>query len=313
MTRVSHQQPVATLIETDKSEKTHSEKLAHLRGKVRITHRRGVRFAHAYHAHRLTSLHSTKASQLVKALAKNHINRTGKTFSSKTSHASLDGKRATVTHDVHGHRRDYQHGKDGNQGERGDDTGGDASPQQQQQQERDNPPQPFSEALANGSAGDSWRNAHILSSRLFASELFLLEGDARLDALATAWCTALLLPDHVTQRTAEQHNASRQLRVIRQQEGPLPLTTLNTVRRALEHCVIHAASERTAEPAADDAQLFRSRETNLLIPLRALAAGRPVLQKAEERGSNITTSCEVGARDRSTSKKLKTRTISTSR
>ena len=268
------------------------------RARFATTLRNNVRFAHAHHAHLRGQARSANARRLAKALAKKRqgkaatarfaatrrptTTRTNNTTRAAQSARSTDRQRNAplrVTRD----------------GGNGGSKGGQQQQGGQQQEQRERKHDTRDDDLALSSADSASRVVAALP--MFAGSTALtLEGASRRDALARAWCDALLKPDR------SLHDAMKQLRTLRQHEDALPLATLAQVRQSLMDATARAASLRQNEASsAPNAtpRLQTAKETrNLLAPLLALVAGGPILAGREGRAASANAALEGIARAR---------------
>ena len=135
----------------------------------------------------------------------------------------------------------------------------------------------------------------------FAAHALTLAGSSRHEALAGAWCDALLKPGR------SLHDALSQLRALRRHEGALPLASLAQVRQSLMDATARAAAARQAGEASQAsaagaaARANASTETrNVLAPLLALVAGSPMLPNREGRAAGANAALDGIARARNT-------------
>lgn len=277
------------------------------RARFATTLRNNVRFAHAHHAHLQGQARSANARRLAKALAKK---RQGKAATARfaatrraptartTSNARAAQNARSTDHPRNTPLRVTRDGGNGGSKGGGQQQGG----QQQEQHQRKHNARDDDPALFSA---DSAARAVAALPVFAGSPALALQGASRRDALARAWCDAVLKPDR------SLHDAMRQLRTLRRHEGALPLATLAQVRQSLMDATARSAALRQAgqtsttseapstqhaAPRQDTAQEAR----NVLAPLLALVAGGPMLPVREGRAASANAALDGIARARST-------------
>ncbi|ALL70456.1 hypothetical protein K788_0001207 (plasmid) [Paraburkholderia caribensis MBA4] len=265
--------------------------------------RNNVRFAHAHHAHLQGQARSANARRLAKALLKK---RQGKAAATRfaaarrpaTGRSGSNARTAQNTRTTDRQRsaalRVSRDG--GNGGSRG---GGQQQDEQQQQRQQQRQQGKHDDDLMLDGADGTTGAARIVPE--FAAHALTLTGSSRHEALAGAWCDALLKPDR------SLHDALSQLRALRRHEGALPLASLAQVRQSLMDATARAAVARQAgeaSPASAAGMAARantSQETrNILAPLLALVAGSPMLPGREGRAASANAALDCIARARNT-------------
>jgi hypothetical protein len=246
--------------------------------------RNNVRFAHAHHAHRQGQARSANARRLAQALAKKRQGKaaTARFAAARRPAATRPGANARAAQGTRSADRpktaQQRITRDGGNG--GSRGGGQPQGEQQQRQRRDERARDGD--FAAGDIGGVNRAAAVAPE--FAAHALTLTGTSRRDALANAWCDALLEP------RASLHHAMAQLRTLRGREGPLPLATLAQVRQSLMDATARVATRIGAHPPADPAAAPITARPNsakqarhALAPLLALVAGGPLLAARERR------------------------------
>jgi hypothetical protein len=265
--------------------------------------RNNVRFAHAHHAHLQGQARSANARRLAKALLKK---RQGKAAATRfaaarrpaTSRSGGNARAAQNTRTTDRQRsaalRVSRDG--GNGGSRGGGQQQDDQQQQRQQQRREG--KHDDDLMLDGADGTT-NAARVVPE--FAAHALTLAGSSRHEALAGAWCDALLKPGR------SLHDALSQLRALRRHEGALPLTSLAQVRQSLMDATARAAAARQAGEASQAsaagaaARANGPTETrNVLAPLLALVAGSPMLPNRERRAAGANAALDGIARARNT-------------
>ncbi|BFG78924.1 hypothetical protein PTKU46_69570 [Paraburkholderia terrae] len=265
--------------------------------------RNNVRFAHAHHAHLQGQARSANARRLAKALLKK---RQGKAAATRfaatrrptTGRSGTNARAAQNTRNTDRQRsaalRVSRDG--GNGGSRG---GGQQQDEQQQRQQHQHGKHD-DDLMLDGADGTT-RAAGVVPE--FAMHALTLAGSSRREALASAWCDALLKPGR------SLHDALSQLRALRRQEGALSLASLAQVRQSLMDATARAALRRqagealpaSASSAGTAARTNTFKEArNALAPLLALIAGGPILPTREGRAVSANAALDGIARARST-------------
>jgi len=267
--------------------------------------RNNVRFAHAHHAHLQGQARSANARRLAKALLKK---RQGKAAATRfaaarrpaTSRSGGNARAAQNTRTTDRQRsaalRVSRDG--GNGGSRGGGQQQDEQQQQQQRQQQRREGKHDDDLMLDGADGTT-NAARVVPE--FAAHALTLAGSTRHEALAGAWCDALLKPGR------SLHDALSQLRAVRRHEGALPLASLAQVRQSLMDATARAAAARQAGEASQAsaagtaARANASTETrNVLAPLLALVAGSPMLPNREGRAAGANAALDGIARARNT-------------
>jgi hypothetical protein len=265
--------------------------------------RNNVRFAHAHHAHLQGQARSANARRLAKALLKK---RQGKAAATRfaatrrpmTGRSGANARAAQNTRSTDRQRNAaLRVSRDGGNG--GSHGGGQQQDEQQQQQQRQQHQhgKHDDDLMLDGADGTN-RAADVVPE--FAAHALTLAGSSRREALASAWCDALLKPGRSV------HDALSQLRALRRQEGALPLATLAQVRQSLMDATARAAARRQAGEAlpttpATATRTNTSKEArNVLAPLLALVAGGPMSRGREGRAASANAALDGIARARST-------------
>ncbi|MGT2475652.1 hypothetical protein [Paraburkholderia terrae] len=261
--------------------------------------RNNVRFAHAHHAHLQGQARSANARRLAKALLKK---RQGKAAATRfaatrrptTGRSGTSARAAQNTRNTDRQRNPaLRVSRDGGNG--GSRGGGQQQDEQQQQHQRGK----HDDDLMLDGADGTTRVAGVVPE--FAAHALTLAGSSRREALASAWCDALLKPGR------SLHDALSQLRALRRQEGALPLASLAQVRQSLMDATARVAARRQAgealpgSVAATAVRTNTSKEArNVLAPLLALVAGGPMLAGRERRAVSANAAFVGIARARST-------------
>ncbi|WP_109477464.1 hypothetical protein [Paraburkholderia sp. C35] len=261
----------------------------HTRARFATSLRNNVRFAHAHHAHLQGQARSANARRLAKALAKK---RQGKAATARFAPTRRPATTRTGTGAPGARNADRQRNAPlrvtrdgGNGGSRGGGQQQDQQQQQKQQQRQHGNHDDLS--MLDGTHGKH-RAAGAMPE--FATHALTLSGTARRDALASAWCDVLLQPGRPL------HDAVAQLRVLRQREGVLPLTSLAQVRQSLMDATARAANTR--QQAGGEARPADSVH-HVFAPLLALIAGSPLLPARERRATGACAALDGLARMRS--------------
>ncbi len=268
--------------------------------------RNNVRFAHAHHAHLQGQARSANARRLAQALLKK---RQGKAAATRfaaarrpaTSRSGGNARAAQNTRTTDRQRsaalRVSRDG--GNGGSRGGGQQQDDQQQQQQQRQQQRQQGKHDDDLMLDGADGTTNAARVVPE--FAAHALTLAGSTRHEALAGAWCDALLKPGR------SLHDALSQLRALRRHEGALPLASLAQVRQSLMDATARAAAARQAGEASQAsaagaaARANASTETrNVLAPLLALVAGSPMLPNREGRAAGASAALDGIARARNT-------------
>jgi hypothetical protein len=271
----------------------------HARARFATSLRNNVRFAHAHHAHLQGQARSANARRLAKALLKKRQGKAAATRFAATRRPTT-GRSGTNTRAAQNARNtDRQRSAalrvsrdGGNGGSRG---GGQQQDEQQRQQHQHG--KHDDDLMLDGADGTN-RAAGVIPE--FAAHALTLAGSSRREALASAWCDALLKPG------GSLHDALSQLRALRRQEGALPLASLAQVRQSLMDATARAAARRQAGEAlpktpATATRTNTSKEArNVLAPLLALVAGGPMSRGREGRAVSANAALDGIARARST-------------
>ncbi|WP_054932298.1 hypothetical protein [Paraburkholderia caribensis] len=267
--------------------------------------RNNVRFAHAHHAHLQGQARSANARRLAQALLKKRQGKAAATqFAAArrpaTSRSGGNARAAQNTRTTDRQRsaalRVSRDG--GNGGSRGGGQQQDDQQQQQQRQQQRQQGKHDDDLMLDGADGTT-NAARVVPE--FAARALTLAGSTRHEALAGAWCDALLKPGR------SLHDALSQLRALRRHEGALPLASLAQVRQSLMDATARAAATRQAGEASQAsaagaaARANASTETrNVLAPLLALVAGSPMLPNREGRAVGANAALDGIARARNT-------------
>ncbi|BDC44266.1 hypothetical protein [Paraburkholderia terrae] len=265
--------------------------------------RNNVRFAHAHHAHLQGQARSANARRLAKALLKK---RQGKAAATRfaatrrptTGRSGTNARAAQNTRNTDRQRNAaLRVSRDGGNG--GSRGGGQQQDEQKQQQRQQDQHGKHDDDLTLDGANGTKRAAGVVPE--FAAHALTLAGSSRREALASAWCDALLKP------ARSLHDALSQLRALRRQEGALPLASLAQVRQSLMDATARAAARRQAgealpsSVAATAVRTNTSKEArNVLAPLLALVAGGPMLAGRERRAVSANAALDGITRARST-------------
>lgn len=261
--------------------------------------RNNVRFAHAHHAHLQGQARSANARRLAKALLKKRQGKAAATRFAATRRPTTGRSGTNARAAQNARTTDRQRSAaalrvsrdGGNGGSRG---GGQQQGEQQQQHQRGK----HDDDLMLDGADGTKRAAGVAPE--FAAHALTLAGSSRREALASAWCDALLKPGR------SLHDALSQLRALRRQEGALPLASLAQVRQSLMDAMARAAVRRQAGEAlpttpATSARTNTSKDArNVLAPLLALVAGGPMSPSREGRAASANAALDGIARVRST-------------
>jgi hypothetical protein len=264
--------------------------------------RNNVRFAHAHHAHMQGQARSANARRLANALLKK---RQGKAAATRfaatrrptTGRSGTSARAAQNTRNTDRQRNAaLRVSRDGGNG--GSRGGGQQQDEQQQQRQQHQHGKHDDDLMLDGADGTK-RGAGVVPE--FAAHVLTLAGSSRREALASAWCDALLKPGR------SLHDALSQLRALRRHEGPLPLASLAQIRQSLMDATARAAARQQAgealptAAAATTARTNTSKEArNVLAPLLALIAGGPILPGREGRAASTNAALDGIARARST-------------
>lgn len=263
--------------------------------------RNNVRFAHAHHAHLQGQARSANARRLANALLKKRQGKAAATRFAATRRPTT-GRSGTNTRAAQNTRNtDRQRSTalrvsrdGGNGGSRG---GGQQQDEQQQQRQQHQHGKHNDDLMLDGADGTK-RAAGVVPE--FAAHALTLAGSSRREALASAWCDALLKPGR------SLHDALSQLRALRRREGALPLASLAQVRQSLMDATARAAAHRQAGEASPTTPATANRTNtskearNVLAPLLALAAGGPMSPGREGRAASTNAALDGIARARST-------------
>jgi len=265
--------------------------------------RNNVRFAHAHHAHLQGQARSANARRLAKALLKK---RQGKAAATRfaaarrpTTGRSATGARAAQNTRNTDRQRNaaLRVSRDGGNG--GSRGGGQQQDEQQQQRQQQRQQGKHDDDLMLDGADGANRAAPFVPE--FAAHASTLAGTARREALASAWCDALLKPGRPL------HDALSQLRALRRHEGALPLASLAQVRQSLMDATARAAARRqpdetlaTAATATAVRPDTSKQARNALAPLLALVAGGPTLPGREGRAASANAALDGIAHARGT-------------
>ncbi|MBN3759780.1 hypothetical protein [Burkholderia sp. Ac-20365] len=301
-----HSRPTAGASSADAAAQTQrgTTEPAHQQTRARFAAslRNNVRFAHAHHAHLQGQARSANARRLAKALAKKRQGKAATTRFAATRRPTTtrSGAGARASQNTRGTDRQrntpLRVTRDGGNG--GSRGGGQQQDEQQQRQQQRKDSAREDELMLDGV--DGGHRATAVAPE-FAAHALTLTGAPRREALANAWCDALL------KNGRPLHDALAQLRALRQREGALPLASLAQVRQSLMDATARAAAGRqqtgdaTLKPAAAAALLSTSNATrNVLAPLLALVAGSPMLARREARAACANAVLDGTARARST-------------
>ncbi|MEM5383966.1 hypothetical protein VSR68_10230 [Paraburkholderia phymatum] len=279
------------------------------RARFATTLRNNVRFAHAHHAHLQGQARSANARRLAKALAKKRQGKAATARFAATRRPTTARTASNARAAQNARSTDRQRNSPlrvtrdgGNGGSKGGGSGEQQGGQQQRQRQHKHDTRNDEPALFSA---DSAGRAVAALPMFAGSPALALQGAPRRDALARAWCDALLTPDR------SLHDAMKQLRTLRHHEDALPLATLAQVRQALMDATVRSAALRQARQAlpASEApstqhaapRLNTAKEArNVLAPLLALVAGGPMLPAREGRAASANAALDGIARARST-------------
>ncbi|MEM5340293.1 hypothetical protein [Paraburkholderia azotifigens] len=277
----------------------------HTRARFASTLRNNVRFAHAHHAHLQGQARSANARRLAKALAKKRQGKAAAMRFAATRRPATARPSNTARSAQNARNADRQRNaplrvtRDGGNG--GSKGGGQQQQGGQQQEQRQRRHDARDDDFTLAGADDAARAVAALP--MFAgSPALTLQGASRREALARAWCDALLKPDRPL------HGAMNQLRTLRRHEGALPLASLAQVRQSLMDATARAADravQTSPEPEAvaahDPPRASTAKATrNVLAPLLALVAGAPILAAREGRAASANAALHGIAHARST-------------
>ncbi|MBN3751836.1 hypothetical protein G3N95_02710 [Paraburkholderia sp. Tr-20389] len=257
------------------------------RARFATTLRNNVRFAHAHHAHLQGQARSANARRLAKALAKKRQGKAVATrFAATRRPTSMANARTAQSARSADRQRAAQQRVTRDGGNGGSKGGGQQQQGGQQQEQRQRKHDARDDDLAITSVDGATRAVAALP--MFAgSPALTLQGASRRDALARAWCDALLAPDR------SLHDAMKQLRTLRQHEGALTLASLAQVRQSLMDATarvktqaVQALPEAAHDQPGSTRRLSTAKATrNALAPLLALVAGSPTLPGREGRAA----------------------------
>ncbi|OUL96640.1 hypothetical protein CA603_04755 [Paraburkholderia hospita] len=274
----------------------------HTRARFATSLRNNVRFAHAHHAHLQGQARSANARRLAKALLKK---RQGKAVATRfaatrrptTGRSGTNSRAAQNAKNTDRQRNAaLRVSRDGGNG--GSRGGGQQQDEQQQQRQQHQHGKHDDDLMLDGADGTK-RAAGVVPE--FAAHALTLAGSSRREALASAWCDALLKPG------GSLHDALSQLRALRRQEGALPLASLAQVRQSLMDATARAAARRQTGEALPTSAAGTATRTNtskearnVLAPLLALVAGGPMSRGREGRAVSANAALDGIARARST-------------